>query len=276
MTFKKIFFILLISSLSLSFQVSAQGDLLISPTRVMFDGKKQRETLNLVNTGKDIATYSISFVQYKMNDDGSFIIVEKPDSAQMFADPYLRIFPRRVTLAPGEPQVVMVQCRRTPDMMDGEYRSHLYFRSEKNVDPLGIEKSPKDTSLVSVQLIPIYGMSIPIIIRVGEVNASASLSNLKLESEKNLDYYLRLTINRTGNISTYGDIIIDYIPNQGRSYEIGVVKGVGVYSNLSKRNIIVKLNNTTGKSLTNGKLKVQYISNDETKRVVYAEEELKI
>jgi hypothetical protein len=39
---------------------------------------------------------------------------------------------------------------------------------------------------------------------------------------------------------------------------------------------VVKLNNTPDKPLTNGKLKVQYVSNGETKRVVYAEGEIEI
>jgi len=71
-------------------------------------------------------------------------------------------------------------------------------------------------------------------------------------------------------------MIIKYVPPQGKSYEIGSVKGVGVYTNIKERNVVVKLNNTNGKPLTNGKLKVQYVSNDETKRVVYADAEMEI
>jgi hypothetical protein len=271
---KRVLLLLLIPIFSLSMPSMAQGDLLITPKRVVFEGNKQKETLNLANMGKDTATYSISFVHYNMQEDGSFIIIENPDSGQMFADPYLRIFPRKVTLAPGEPQVIMLQCRRKTDMPAGEYRSHLYFRAEKNNKPLGTKNSVVDTTLVSVQLIPVYGLSIPVIIRSGAVNASATLSNVKLDVGQGIEQILTLTIHRTGNISIYGDITIEYSPAQGKPYEIGTVKGVGVYTNINKRNISVKLNNTSGKPLIDGKLKVQYISNGETKRVVYAEEEM--
>ena len=152
----------------------------------MFEGNKQKETLNLVNMGKDTATYSISFVQYNMKEDGSFVIIEKPDSGQMFADPYLRIFPRKVTLAPGEPQVIMLQCRRKTDMPAGEYRSHLYFRAEKNYKPLGMKNAADDTALLSVQLIPVYGIRIPVIIRSGAVNVNATLSDLKLDIQQGI------------------------------------------------------------------------------------------
>lgn len=252
----------------------AQGDLLVTPTRVMFEGNKQKETLNLVNTGNDTATYTISFLQYNMNEDGSFILLDKPGENQMFADPFLRIFPRRVTLAPGEPQAIMLQFRRKADMLPGEYRSHIYFRSEKNSNPLGMNNSIKDTTELQVQLVPIFGISIPVIIRSGEVNVSSELSDLKLESSNEGGQFLRLTINRTGNISLYGDLVIQFTPLQGKPLEIGVVKGVGVYTNINKRRIVVKLNSTT--PLINGILNVKYQNASEKKKIVYTEAELKI
>lgn len=268
---------MLISILGFSFQSIAQGNLLITPIRVVFEGNKQKEQLNLANTGKDTAIYSISFVQKNMKEDGSFVNIEKVDSGQMFAEPYLRIFPRMVTLAPGEAQVIALQYRRKAGMPAGEYRSHLYFRSEKNYNPLGVENPDKDTTALSIQLIPVFGMSIPIIIRTGAVNVSAALSDLKLDNQQNTIQNLKLTIYRTGNISLYGDIVIQYVPVQGKPYQIGIVSGVGVYTDINKRYVVVKLNNTSGKPLKDGKLKVQYISKGETKKpVVYAEGELDI
>jgi hypothetical protein len=276
MTTKKILIIFLIFFSAINYQSFAQGDLLITPKRVVFEGNKQRETLNLVNIGADTATFSISFVQYNMAENGSFITIDTPDSGQMFADPYLRIFPRTVTLAPGEPQVIMMQYRRRADMLAGEYRSHLYFRSESNYKALGQENSLSDSTLLSVQLIPVYGISIPIIIRNGEVEMKVTISDLELETQQDGSQILKLALNRTGNISVYGNIQIEYIPTQGRSFEIGGIKGVGVYTNINKRNISVRLNNTTENRLTNGMLKVTYISNDGSKKIEYAQFEFAI
>lgn len=269
--------IMLISILGFSFQSIAQGNLLITPIRLVFEGNKQKENLNLANIGKDTAIYSISFVQKNMKEDGSFVNIDKADSGQMFAEPYLRIFPRKVTLAPRESQVIVLQYRRKPDMVAGEYRSRLYFRSEKNYKPLGMGNAERDSTTLKVQLIPIFGISIPIIIRTGAVNVSAALSDLKLDIQQNTIQNLKLTIHRTGNISLYGDIIIQYVPTQGKPYQIGIAAGVGVYTEINKRYMVVKLKNTSGKPLKNGKLKVQYISKGETKKpVVYAEGELDI
>jgi len=271
----RILLVLLISVTGLTYQAMAQGDLLVTPTRVVFEGNKQIEELNLLNMGKDTTTYSISFVQKNMKEDGSFVNILQPDSGQMFAEPYLRIFPRQVTLAPREPQVIMVQYRRKADMVAGEYRSHLYFRSEKNYTPIGMKKSVRDTTLLNVQLTPIFGMSIPVIIRVGTVNVNATLSDLKLITQQVTIQSLKITINRTGNISTYGDITIQYIPTHGKPFEIGVAAGVGVYTNLGKRSIIVKLRNAPGTILKDGKLTVLYTGNNGTKKpIIYAEGEL--
>jgi len=273
---KRILVALSILQLGFIFNAMAQGDLLVTPSRIVFEGNKQKEQLNLLNMGQDTATYSISFVQRSMKEDGSFVTIEKPDSGQFFADSYLRVFPRQVTLAPREPQVVLVQYRRKADMAAGEYRSHLYFRSEKNYTPLGMGKSGKDTKLVNVQLIPIFGVSIPIIIRTGEVSVSATLSNLELLPLQGATQNIKLTINRTGSISTYGDITVTYIPVQGKPILIGTVAGVGVYTNLSKRNMVVKLTTSPALKGWKGKLKVQYTAKGDRKPYVYAESELVI
>jgi len=267
---------MLIPLLGLYFQSMAQGNLLITPKRVVFEGKIQKTELNLMNIGTDTAIYSISFRQYNMTEQGRLELIEKPDTTQMFADPYLRIFPRQVTLAPGEPQVIMLQCRRQANMLAGEYRSHLWFRAEKDYEALGKKEPLIDSNQLSVSVIPIFGITIPVIIRSGAVNVSATLSDLKLEIHQDTLQYISLIINRTGNISLYGDITIQYVPPQGKFYQVGAALGVGVYTNINKRNLVVRLKNKSGQTFKNGKLKVQYINNEENKRIVYAEGELEI
>jgi hypothetical protein len=268
--------ILLFYIFGFGYQCAAQCNLLVSPSRVVFEGNKQRETLNLLNDGDNTATFSISFIQYDMKEDGSFTTAEKSDSGNRFADPYLQIFPCTVTLTPGKPQTVLLQFRRNRNMKTGEYRSHLYFRDEKNNELVGKRNSARDTTSLNVQLTAIFGISIPVIIRSGELNMSSKLSDIKLETLQDTLQSLKFNINRTGNISVYGDITIDYIPANGQSVEVGFVKGVAVYTNINRRTLAVNLKKLQGKKLKDGKLKIQYRSSNEKKRVVYAEGELEI
>jgi len=268
---KKNLLIIAITLIGFSFQAFAQGDLLITPMRVIFDERNHKEELSIVNTGDKTAKYTISFVQKIMKEDGSFVNIETLEEGKMFAEPYLRIFPRTVTLEPGKSQIIMLQYTRRKDMQEGEYRSHLYFRSEKDSKPIGLEPRQLDENKLSVELTPVYGMSIPIIIYSGKVTSSSTLSDLKFEKLSDMSQYLSLTINRKGNVSIYGDVIVQYIPKKGKPFQVGAVNGVGVYTDINKRNMIIKLDNKSGKTLTNGKLKIQYVNNYQKKRVVYAE-----
>lgn len=269
-------FLLFMVIIFFSCTADAQGNLMVTPRRVVFEGNKQKEVLNLINMGKETATYSVSFVQKSMKEDGSFLDITEAESGQQFADPYLRIFPREITLAPNEGQAIVLQYRRKTDMKAGEYRSHLYFRSEKDYTALGDNSAAKDSKSLSVQLIPIFGMSIPVIIRTGETDVTASLSDLKLETQDQTAQNLSFTVNRTGNISLYGDILVQFFPEKGKPYKIGAINGLGVYTSINKRNVSLRLDSVEGKSLTKGKLTVTYRSNGDDKDVVYAATDLVI
>src|ERR1700683_1759699 len=76
----------------------AQGNLLLLPGRVIFEGAKRYEELNLGNTGKDTARYVISLMHIRMKEDGGFEEIDQPDSGDRVADRFLRFFPHSVEL----------------------------------------------------------------------------------------------------------------------------------------------------------------------------------
>ncbi len=255
-----LWFFLILSSLG---RVHAQGNLLITPIRVVFEGNRQKEDLNLCNIGKDTAEYLISFLHYQMQEDGSFKDTGSADSMKNCADKYLRIFPRRVTLPPRESQVVSLQLRRLPGMEPGEYRSHLYFRAEKNLKPLGLDELKKDTTKMSVSIIPVFGLSIPVIVRTGNLNMNITLTGVSLVAVDDSTYQLRVTMNRSGNKSAYGNLEVKYVPEQGGAVLIGQAKGIGVYTELEKRDYSMLIRVRNGKKLTSGKLVVRYVTPDD-------------
>jgi P pilus assembly chaperone PapD len=238
--------------------INAQGNLLLTPKRLVFEGSKRSEELNLVNTGKDTARYVISFVQIRMKQDGSFETILQPDSAQLFADKNLRFFPRTVTLAPNEAQTVKVQVTKTNELKAGEYRSHLYFRSVPHQMPLGDKEVEKDTLGISVKIIPVFGFSIPLIIRVGENSAAAGVSQISVQMEQDTIPVVNMLMSRTGNMSVYGDISIDHTSSSGKVTRVGIVKGLAVYTPNSKRQVRIALNKDLGVNYHSGHLHVVY------------------
>lgn len=237
---------------------SAQGNLLITPRRVVLDGKKRTEILNLANTGNDSAVYSISFVQIRMKEDGSFEEIKTPDSLQRFASNYIRVYPRTVVLAPNEAQTVKLQIQRATELTDGEYRSHLYFRAVPKERPLGQTDTRKDSSL-SIQLVPIFGITVPVILQIGESNTKASISNLSLiDTSAAVAPILSLSFSRAGNMSVYGDLTIEHISPAGVVTKVGYVRGIAVYFPSVTRRFITNLERAKGVDFHKGIIRATY------------------
>jgi len=256
--------------------VSAQGNLLVAPIRVVFEGAKQKEDLNLTNIGQDTAIYLISFIQYKMKEDGSFLQLENGDSLSTRSDKYLRIFPRKVVLPPGESQTIRMQYRKPTDMKEGEYRSHLYFRAEKEVTALGMNTTQADTTKMSVSITPVFGISIPVIIRNGNLDYKISLSDVALTTVNDTISKLDFLINRTGNRSSYANVRVEFVPGIGKAFDVGIANGVGVYTDLSSRKMSMYIRNRAEQKLKNGKLVIHYTTPREDGETELAKTEFRI
>ncbi|MCA1742306.1 MAG: hypothetical protein LC630_07575, partial [Bacteroidales bacterium] len=212
------------------FNTRAQGNLLITPKRVVFEGNKRSMDLNLANIGDDTATYAISLIQIRMTEEGGFETITEPDEGQMFASPNIRYFPRTVTLGPKEAQTVKLQVVRSGSLAPGEYRSHLYFRAVPKEKPLGEEEEVvSDPSSISVKLIPIFGITIPAIIRIGQPAVSVTVTEPQLKFENDTLPRLSIVFNRSGNYSVYGDLAVDHVSPQGTVTKVGMANGVAVY-----------------------------------------------
>ena len=252
----------------------AQGDLLITPHRVVLEGNKQIEEIVVANVGQDTAYYNISLIEYRMLEDGQMEQITEPLPEEKFASPFLRYFPRSIELAPNESQVVRIQVRRRPDLEEGEYRSHLYFRAVPKQEPQGKEPLSTDTTTIGIRLIPIYGISIPVIVRIGNLSVSCTISDLALEQKEGVAPVLKLVLNRQGTKSVYGDITVDYVSPAGERVNVGKVRGVAVYTPNTIRRFSLPLTVPEGLSLNNGKLVVRFSDANEAKPMVYDEKEL--
>jgi hypothetical protein len=255
--------------------VKAQGDLLITPRRVVLDAKKRSMDLSLANIGKDTATYTISFVQIRMTEAGTFETITEPDEGQQFASPYLRFFPRSVTLSPDEIQTIKIQATGTRDLSPGEYRSHLYFRSVPKEKPLG-EEAPaqQDPSSISIKLVPVFGITIPVIIRTGEPSVNVTLSDLYLKFEQDTMPRFGFTFNRSGDYSVYGDITVDHISPEGKTVRVGIANGVAVYTPNTRRTFEFNLLYQPDVNYREGKILVTFSAPSDVRPEKYAVAEL--
>ena len=79
------------------------GDLLVAPTRIILDGRKGTDIV-LNNIGDEPATYRISVELRRMTTDGDLPEVSEPTAQEKAAADMIIYAPRRVTLAPNQPQ----------------------------------------------------------------------------------------------------------------------------------------------------------------------------
>lgn len=172
--------------------------------------------------------------------------------------------------------MVKVQVIRTNDLSDGEYRSHFYFRAIPKARPLGEEEVVKDTTTISVKLTPIFGITIPVIIRVGENTAKVTLSELAFQTVNDTVPRLSMAFNRTGNMSIYGDITVDHVSTLGKITRVGVANGVAVYTPNTIRRFQFNLKNVPGIDYRSGTLRLIYSAPSDVKPARYAQAELNL
>lgn len=259
----------LIATLFAGLVANAQSDLLITPFRVVFENGKNIEELTVANTGKDTARYTISFLQYKMLSTGKLEKIDVAEDSILFADKYLRIFPKTVTLAPNEAQMVRLQLKTPPDLAAGEYRSHLYFRSVVDESPdMGTQT---DSTGIGFKLVPVYGITIPVIVRIGQSVVKANPNDIKV-TEVNGIKQVDFRIERFGSISTFGNLEIEHTSETGVKTFLGKVNGVAVYTPIHSRDISIPISIPETVDITKGKIALKYFSKIDGKEVYYFEQ----
>ena len=247
--------------------------LLVAPTRVVFEGSRRSAALTLTNTGNEVATYRISFIQMEMTEAGQIIEIEEDEASGPFADRMIRYSPRQVTLKPHTPQTVRMRLRKPAELAPGEYRSHLLFRaipSVKSIPTLMESSKSGSGSAIQIELIPIYGLAIPVIVRHGRTAATARLTRLSMRAGLSPadPPILSLQISRDGNRSVYGNITVTHVNADGQEHVVGRVDGVAVYIPTPLRWLDVLLKPPPGLTLKAGRLRVTYTEVGEANKVL--------
>ncbi len=73
---------------------------------------------------------------------------------------------------------------------------------------------PRSRKGVQFKLTPVYGVTIPVIVRLGNLQASAGIANVQLE-KKDGEPAVGLDLTRSGSRSTYGEVRVLKAGRQG-------------------------------------------------------------
>lgn len=252
----------------------AAGQLMVHPTRIIFEGRERTAQIDVINNGTEEGTYRISLVRRRMTETGEFVSVETPQPGEQFSDEMIRFSPRQVTLPPGGGQIVRLQLRKPSDLEPGEYRSHLYFQA---LPPTGPSRAHSGAQDVEIELTAIVSLSIPVIVRHGETSATVRFAHTRIGTEQadNEDLpAVEFELQREGNRSVYGDLIVSFTPRGGRETVVGRANGVAVYVPNPVRRGRIPLRMPAGHSLANGRVEVTFVERPESGGRVLADARL--
>ncbi|MBA2467090.1 MAG: molecular chaperone [Sphingomonas sp.] len=229
------------------------GDLLVAPTRLVLDGRRGTEVI-LNNIGDETATYRISIEFRRMTADGRLVDVTEPTAEDKLAQDMIVYAPRRVTLAPHQPQSIRIAARAPQGLPDGEYRVHLLFRAIPPAVPVVAAKDLAPSSGLRLALTPIYGVTIPVIVRLGNLKAQAGIANVRLDQLDGKPA-VALDLSRSGDRSTFGEV---RVLKPGVKDPIAIQKAVAVYKEIATRRVTIPVTETF-KGAVGGPVTVQYV-----------------
>lgn len=227
-----------------SAQVGA--DLNISPRRVTFDESERSASVYVFNQGDAPATYTIELVDRVMQPDGH--IVPAADVADSPLGPsaadFIQYTPRRVTLQPRESQVIRVRARPPATGEAHEYRTHLTVTAlPPESAGFTVEQAVQTgADEVSLQVVALFSVSIPLILREGGLDVRAGIDNVSRlpVQETTPNGAIQLDLVRVGANSVYGNVEI-YAGSGRDERMISAVRGVAVYPEIGRRTVIAPL-----------------------------------
>jgi fimbrial chaperone protein len=222
--------------------------LIITPNRLQFKDDTSHQEVKLINNSDEEITYRISLEHLRMDEDGSYKVINDNDSKakEKFADQLLLFSPQRVTLKPHQVQTVRIMVQKPESLAFGEYRSHMLFKEEPPIYPKqnnNIEKNKNNQSKgkISIILKPLFGISIPVIVEHGKLNAMSDIKNVAINDSKN-GKYISFDLNRDGDASLYGSIIISLQSGKNtKEYKIGTLNNIAIFYPYLKRHIRINL-----------------------------------
>ena len=227
----------------------------VSPTAVYISSRNPSAMLTLINTGSrpEEIELSIGF-GYPVSDTAGVLrvdIVESAAAGEPSLTSYLRVFPRRLVLQPGQRQVVRVMVAMPTGAADGEYWGRVLVKSRGGEPP--IEQSQGN---VRMQLSLETTFATAVFFHNGDVKTGVSLPLVDARRQGD-SVQFTVDLKREGNSAFLGRIHAELVNAKGAT--VAEVEDVAaVYRTLRRRFVL-----RTGAPLPAGAYTVRYVVDTE-------------
>lgn len=211
------------------------AELQVFPTKLSLSTRKKSTSITLRNRSTETTTYKISKVYYRQAENGSMRKVDEVIKSDRSLNEYLKFSPRRVTLRPGEEQVVRLMVRRSANLSEGDYRTHIRFEPTSQN-----EKEREDfVTQVRMSIKAKVAISVPVIFRQGHPDFKLSLEGLSISQNDNQSFY-SVNMSKDGKVFAHGTLKLFYQKTkESKKKLISIVNGVSLYSD--KRSLQMKI-----------------------------------
>lgn len=263
--------------------VGGLGDINLYPKRLVLTDRDRLGTIGLYNRSPATGEYEISITDKLMLPDGS--IVDVDDEFAGSAPPgfrpastMLRFSPKSVQLPGNESQTVRIVPRLPVGLPPGEYRSHFTVVAVPPLetgDSISAAVNGPAANGIGVQVLPRFGISIPVIVRVGTTTLTAGIKDARLEKSSEGAWEFAALLTREGTRSAFGDVIATA---PGFAKPIAQLRGVGLYTEIGSRPVRIPLD----PSVARGKLPsglvvtLTYIDDDAAPGTVLARQDIRV
>jgi hypothetical protein len=185
----------------------------VSPTALYIDSRTRTGVLTLHNPGTLPEEVTIDFAYgFPQSDTAGNIAVEltrEPAAGEPSALGWMRAFPRRLLLQPGQRQVVRVMVDAPAGLAEGEYWARVLITSRGGQPP--IEQTQGDQALhLEVQTTLVMAANY----RNGDVNTGVTVTSAAAR-RVGAEVTLELDLERTGNAAFLGSLRADLVDARG-------------------------------------------------------------
>jgi P pilus assembly chaperone PapD len=185
----------------------------VSPTALYIDNRSRTAILTLYNSGALPEEITIDFAYgFPQSDSAGNVTVQtttEPPAGEPSAMAWMRAFPRRLVLQPGQRQVVRVLVEPPANLPDGEYWARVLVSSRGGQPP--IEQTQGD---VRLQLNVVTTLVMAANYRNGSLSTGVTMSG---ESARRVGagVQLQADFNRTGNAAYLGRMRAELVDASG-------------------------------------------------------------
>lgn len=188
----------------------------VSPMSVFLDHRTRTGTLTLYNPNPLPEEIDISFAfGYPQSDSTGTVTVPLIDTApagEPSAVPWLRAFPRRLVLEPGQQQVVRILAQPPSDLPDGEYWARVLVSATGGRAPVEQQVQPDVRVAISMRTIVVTSLNY----RKGRLSTGARVT--AANAVRAADALIAtLDIERLGTAAYLGRIDVEVLNSAGRT-----------------------------------------------------------